>query len=46
MDPLVIAKAVSRSLWPRLDLDLKTGLRVDAKDHRGNWFPGSIIDIF
>jgi len=45
-DPLVIAKAVSRSLWPRSDSDLKLGLRVDAKDHRGNWFPGSIVDIF
>lgn len=45
-DPLVIAKAVSRSLWPRSDSELKIGLRVDAKDHRGNWFPGSIIEIF
>jgi Ubiquitin carboxyl-terminal hydrolase len=45
-DPQVIAKAVSRSLWPRSESDLKVGLRVDAKDHRGNWFPGSIVEIF
>lgn len=44
-DPLVIAKAVSRSLWPSSDDEFKIGLRVDAKDHRGNWFPGSVIDI-
>lgn len=45
-DPLVLAKAISRSLWPRTDVELKLGLRVDAKDHRGNWFPGSIVEIF
>ena len=44
-DPVVLAKAVSRSLWPRSDAELKLGLRVDAKDHRGNWFPGSVVDI-
>lgn len=44
-DSLVIAKAVSRSLWPRSEGELKLGLRVDAMDHRGNWFPGSVIEI-
>lgn len=44
-DPLVLAKAVSRSLWPRTESELKLGLRVDAKDHRGNWYPGSVVDI-
>jgi hypothetical protein len=44
-DPLVITKAVSRSLWPRTKNQLKLGLRVDAKDHRGNWFSGSVVEI-
>jgi len=45
-DPLVLAKAISRSLWPRSDSELKLGLRVDAKDHRNNWYPGSIVEIY
>ena len=44
--PLVLAKAMSKSLWPRTEEELRVGLRVDAKDHRGNWFAGSVIDIF
>jgi hypothetical protein len=44
-DPLVIAMAVSRSLWPRTESELKIGLRVDAKDHRGVWVPGSVVEI-
>ncbi|GKY95003.1 hypothetical protein MPSEU_000464900 [Mayamaea pseudoterrestris] len=44
-NPLVIAKAVSRSLWPQLECELKVGLRVDAKDQRGNWFPGAVIEL-
>lgn len=44
-DPLLIAKAVSRSLWPRSDKELRVGLRVDAKDTHGKWFPGSIVEI-
>ena len=44
-DPTVLAKAMSRSLWPRSDSEFKIGLRVDAKDHRNNWFVGSIVDI-
>lgn len=44
-NPLVIAKAVSRSLWPRCQDELKLGLRVDAKDHTGNWFSGSVVEI-
>lgn len=44
-NPLILAKAVSRSLWPRTDSELKLGLRVDARDHRGNWFPGNVVDL-
>lgn len=44
-NPLVISKAVSRSLWPRTESELKVGLRVDARDHRGNWFPGNVVEI-
>jgi hypothetical protein len=44
-DPIVIAKAVSRSLWPRNDAELKIGLRVDAQDHKGNFVPGRVCAI-
>ena len=44
-DPFFVAKAVSRSLWPRSEGELKLGLRVDAIDHRGNWFPGSVVEL-
>lgn len=44
-DPFFVAKAVSRSLWPRSEFELKLGLRVDAIDHRGNWFPGSVVEL-
>ena len=44
-DALQIAQAVSRSLWPKKDSELKLGLRVDAIDHKKHWFPGSIIEI-
>lgn len=44
-DPFVVAKAVSRSLWPRSETELKLSLRVDAIDHRGNWFPGSVVEL-
>jgi Ubiquitin carboxyl-terminal hydrolase len=44
-DPIVIAKAVSRSLWPRNEGDLKVGLRVDALDHKGNFVPGRVCAI-
>lgn len=44
-DPLVIAKAVSRSLWPRNDTELKVGLRVDAEDKKGKFLPGRIAAI-
>ena len=44
-DPLTLAKALSRSLWPRDENDMKLGLRVDAKDKRGNWFQGSVVEI-
>lgn len=44
-DPIELAKAISRSLWPQHESELKLGLRVDAKDHRGNWFSGSVVEI-
>jgi rubredoxin len=44
-ETLPIAKAISRSLWPRSDNELKLGLRVDAIDHREHWFPGSVVEI-
>jgi len=44
-DPTPIARAMSRSLWPRADSDFKLGLRVDAIDHRDHWFPGSVVEI-
>jgi Ubiquitin carboxyl-terminal hydrolase len=44
--PLVLAKALSKSLWPRSESELRIGLRVDAQDHRGNWYTGSVVDIF
>jgi hypothetical protein len=44
-NPVIIAKAVSRSLWPKTAKELKLGLRVDARDHRGNWFPGNVVEI-
>jgi hypothetical protein len=44
-ETLPIAKAISRSLWPRTEDELKLGLRVDAIDHREHWFPGSVVEI-
>lgn len=44
-EPTAVAKAVSRSLWPRTEADFKLGLRVDAIDHKQHWFPGSIVEI-
>ena len=46
-DPHVLAQAVSRSIWPKSDDELRfrKGLRVDAKDSRGSWYPGSIIEV-
>lgn len=44
-DPIVVAKAVSRSLWPRNDSELKVGLRVDAQDHTGKFLPGRVVAI-
>ena len=44
-NPLVVAKVISRNLWPRSDIDFTLGLRVDAIDHRNHWFPGSVIEI-
>lgn len=44
-ETLPIAKALSRSLWPEHEDELKLGLRVDAIDHREHWFPGSVVEI-
>jgi len=44
-DPTFIARAVSRSLWPKDGSEFKLGLRVDAIDQRGHWFPGSVVEI-
>jgi Ubiquitin carboxyl-terminal hydrolase len=44
-DSHFLSKAVSRSMWPESDDEFILGLRVDAKDHRGNWFTGSVIEI-
>jgi hypothetical protein len=44
-DPLLISKAISRSLWPKTENEFKLGLRVDAIDHRDHWFPGSVVEI-
>mmetsp|Transcript_379 Transcript_379/g.800 ORF Transcript_379/g.800 Transcript_379/m.800 type:complete len:2158 (-) Transcript_379:142-6615(-) len=44
-ETLPIAQAVSRSIWPKRDEELKLGLRVDAIDHKKQWYPGSVIEI-
>ena len=46
-DPHIISLAVSRSIWPTTEEEfkLRKGLRVDAKDSRGNWYPGSVIEM-
>jgi hypothetical protein len=45
-DPLVLAKEVSRRMWPESAEDFLVGLRVDARDQRGNWFSGSVVKVF
>ena len=44
-DPIFLSKALSKSLWPRSENEFKVGLRVDAKDKRGNWCQGSVVEI-
>jgi ubiquitin C-terminal hydrolase len=44
-NPIPIAKAISRSLWPETENDFNLGLRVDATDPHNHWFPGSIVEI-
>ncbi|KAL7487577.1 hypothetical protein ACHAW6_013161 [Cyclotella cf. meneghiniana] len=44
-NPTPLSKYVSRCLWPKAAKDFTLGLRVDAIDHRNNWFPGSVIEI-
>ena len=45
-DPLVLSKEASRRMWPESANDFIVGLRVDAKDQRGNWFAGSVVKVF
>lgn len=45
-DPLILSKAISRRLWPKVESDMFVGLRVDAKDRRGNWFAGSVVNVY
>lgn len=44
-DALPIAMAISRSIWPTKEEELKVGLRVDAIDHKDLWYPGSVVEI-
>ena len=44
-DPSQLAQASSRSQWPEFVKDMLPGLRVDAIDHRGNWFPGTVVEV-
>jgi len=44
-DILPLAKAMSRRAWPTSASDLILGLRVDAKDRQGHWYPGSVVEI-
>ncbi|KAG7354397.1 ubiquitin carboxyl-terminal hydrolase [Nitzschia inconspicua] len=44
-ETLPIAKAISRSIWPSVEEELKLGLRVDALDQKDNWCTGSVIEI-
>lgn len=44
-DALPIAKALSRSLFPTKESELKLGLRVDALDHEDHFYPGSVVEI-
>jgi hypothetical protein len=44
-NPVILAKALSNSLWPRSESELRIGLRVEALDHRGKWVTGSVVDI-
>ena len=40
-----LARRLSIARWPQTVQDLTLGLRVDARDHRGDWYPGSIVNI-
>jgi len=44
-DPVPLAKALSRGLWPMTAAELYVGLRVDAIDHKNQWFPGTIVEV-
>lgn len=45
-DPVLLSKAISRKNWPTDESGFHIGLRVDARDHRGHWFTGSVVDVF
>jgi len=40
-----LARRLSQALWPSRSAHFRVGLRVDAMDHRNEWFPGSVIDV-
>lgn len=44
-DMLPIARAISRSVWPTKEEEMKLGLRVDALDQKNSWCTGSVIEI-
>lgn len=44
-DPIQIARATSCIRWPKSPEQIFVGLRVDAIDQRGHWFPGTIIEV-
>jgi hypothetical protein len=44
-DTFPLAKAISRSIWPTTEEELKLGLRVDALDQKNSWCTGSVIEI-
>ena len=44
-NPVPLAKYISHCQWPKKTTDFNLGLRVDAMDRRGNWYPGSVIEV-
>ena len=43
--PTRLAKSISCVMWPKSMDEVLIGLRVDAIDERGHWFPGSIVEV-
>lgn len=44
-NPTLLAKSISSVMWPKSMEEVLIGLRVDAIDERGHWFPGSIVEL-